>query len=129
VVEEGGISTQGDRSVTHVPTYVHTIEGRLRIKVPEVKGSARRARDIERQFATLTPIEFVSANPVTGNVLFLYDAGSTSSDEIVDAVHAVGYLRDGASVSRSEPGTTTWSNLLLRASTELALQKLIAALI
>lgn len=115
--------------MTHTSPYVHTIEGRLRIKVPEVKGSSRRARDIECQFRMLTPIEYVSANPVTGNVLFLYDAGSTSDAEIVDAVHAVGYLREAASVSRSEPGTTVWSNVLLRATTEFALQKLIAAFI
>ncbi len=111
------------------PSYVHTIEGRLRIKIPEVKGSARYARKLEHQFATLTPIDYVSANPVTGNVLFLYDSASTSDDEIVDAVHAIGYLREAVSVSRSEPGTTAWSNVLLRATTEFALQKLIAAFI
>src|SRR5437016_4180802 len=67
VVEEGRrLRPQGDHSVTRAPSYVHTIEGRLRIKVPEVKGCARRARDLERQFGGLTPIEYVSANPVTG---------------------------------------------------------------
>lgn len=116
--------------MTHASSsYVHAIEGRLRIKVPEVKGCHRRARDIESQFSSLAPIEYVSANPVTGNVLFLYDSRRTSIVEIVDAIFAVGYLREVASGSRKEPEDTIWSNLLLRATTELALQRLITALI
>ena len=110
-------------------SYLHALEGRLRIKVPEVKGSTPRARDIERQFHPLGPIEHVSANPVTGNVLFLFDADRTTSEEIVEAMYAVGYLREPLFFAPPEPDTTRWSNLLLRTTTEFALQKLIAALI
>lgn len=109
--------------------YLHALEGRLRIKVPEVKGSTRRARDIERQFHPLTPIEHVAANHVTGNVLILYDAQRTTTGEIVEAMHAVGYLRESAPASPAASGRPAWSNLLLRATTEVALQKLIAAFI
>jgi hypothetical protein len=119
----------GTLSVTRAPSYLHALEGRLRIKVPEVKGCSRRARDLEQQFKPLSSIEYVSANPVTGNVLFLYDAGRTTTDEIVDAVHAVGYLREAVPLVPKAPEDTVWSNVLLRATTELALQKFIAALI
>ena len=108
--------------------YVHDIEGRLRIKVPEVKGNVLRARHVEHLFHPLTPIEHVSANPVTGNVLFLYDARRTTTTEIVEAMHAVGYFREAVALARTEPDAV-WSNVLLRATTEFALQKLIAALI
>ena len=112
-----------------VSPYLHALEGRLRIKVPEVKGSSRRARDIEHLFHPLGPIEHVSANPVTGNVLVLYDAGRTTTGEIVEAMHAVGYLCEATSAPVTASPAPLWSNLLLRATTEFALQKLIAALI
>ncbi len=108
--------------------YVHDLEGRLRINVPEVKGNVLRARHIEHLFHPLGPIEHVSANPVTGNVMLLYDAARTTTREIVEAMHAVGYFRDAGAFARTEPDAV-WSNVFIRATTEFALQKLIAALI
>src|SRR5262245_13501166 len=80
-VGRGDHRSRGTFSVTRAPSYLHALEGRLRIKVPEVKGCSRRARDLEQHFTPLSPIEYVSANPVTGNVLFLYDSGRTTTDE------------------------------------------------
>jgi hypothetical protein len=111
-------------------SYLHTLNGRLRIKVAEVKNSPDTAREIESQLRLLNGIEDAQANPVTGNVLVFYDASQTASDEIVDSLHTWGYLR------RPEPataegghGSNPWGSLVLRATTEFALQKLITALI
>jgi hypothetical protein len=113
--------------------YLHALEGRLRVKVPEVKGVPTKAREIERQFGALRPIDRISANPVTGNVLIYYDARMTSTGEIVDALFAVGYLAARTSpASPSRPPAAVgvdWGGLALRATAEFALQKLITALI
>ena len=53
--------------------YVHALEGRLRIKIPKVKGAAGEAQEVERHLRQFTGVEDVSANPITGNVLILYN--------------------------------------------------------
>lgn len=75
--------------------YVHAIDGRLRIKVPELKRSPARARQFEDRFAGLEGIHEVRANPVTGNVLFLYDPERILDREIVGALISAGYLGMG----------------------------------
>jgi copper chaperone CopZ len=116
--------------VKPVSPYIHALDGRLRIKVPEVKGAPQKAHHIETQFGALGAIEEVTANPLTGNVLILYDARMTTTEEIVDALRAVGYL--AAALPAPAPvgeGSVLWATLVLRATTEFALQKVITALI
>src|SRR5918992_5234706 len=53
---------------------VHTaVKGRLRLHVPYLLGSPRAKATIEQQFPFRTRVHHVSANPITGNVLVLYD--------------------------------------------------------
>jgi hypothetical protein len=108
--------------------YLHALDGRMRINVPLVKGAPHKAAEIEDQLAALCSIDQVAANPVTGNVLIIFDPGRTSVAEIVDALWATGYLRPApAALPPSLP--VDLAGLLVRATTELALQKLIMALI
>jgi hypothetical protein len=83
--------------------YVHAIEGRLRIKVPEVKRSPSRARQIEERFRALEGVHVVRANPTTGNVLFLHDPGRIAAREILGALIAAGYLGMGVDGSEARP--------------------------
>lgn len=78
--------------------YVHAIEGRLRIKVPEVKRAPARAREIERQFAAMEGVHEVRANPDTGNVLFLYDPDRIGPYALMGALLTFGYMRDPAAL-------------------------------
>ncbi|MGA7578457.1 MAG: hypothetical protein ACLQUW_05870 [Desulfobaccales bacterium] len=48
-----------------VSTYVHALEGRLRIKLPEIKRAALKALEVERHLRELAGVESVSANPTT----------------------------------------------------------------
>jgi hypothetical protein len=83
--------------------YVHAIEGRLRIKVPEVKRSPSRARQIEEQFQAIEGVLEVRANPVTGNVLFLHDPRKVAAREILGALIATGYLGMGLDGKSTRP--------------------------
>src|SRR4051794_37197486 len=73
--------------------YIHSIPGRLRVKVPEVKRSPEAAMRVQRRLSELEAVREVRANPLTGNVLVLYDRGGTGPDRIIEAIRAPGYLR------------------------------------
>ena len=76
--------------------YVHAIEGRLRIKVPEVKRSPAVARRVEGQFRAIDGILEVSANPVTGNVLFHFEPDRIEPSAIMGALVTLGYMKKTA---------------------------------
>jgi hypothetical protein len=79
--------------------YLHAIEGRLRVKVPEIKGAPERARSLVAHFDDLAGIRAVQANPVTGNVLFLVEPDGPRPDHILAALDALGYMQEAASPS------------------------------
>jgi len=83
--------------------YIHAIEGRLRIKVPEVKGSPVRARQIEDLFREVEGVHEVRANPITGNVLLLHDPGRVAARQILGALIAAGYMGMGIDGGRARP--------------------------
>ena len=57
----------------HGTGYYHTLDGRIRIKVPEVKSSPVMAGVLESQLAKLNGVTHVQVNPLTGYVLVLFD--------------------------------------------------------
>jgi copper chaperone CopZ len=75
--------------------YVHAINGRMRVKVPEVKRSATFARRIEEWLGSIDGIRQVRANPVTGNVLIFHDPDRIAAREILGALIAAGYMGMG----------------------------------
>jgi hypothetical protein len=120
-----------------VSSYVHALEGRLRIKTPEVKGAPHKAREIEGHLALCPGVEEVSANPVTGSVLVLYNPRLICQEEIILACKEIGYLEETApQAPRKGGGGFSHENALSRvtgavASTlmEVALSRLVAAII
>jgi len=110
--------------------FLHMLDGRLRVKVADVKGSPRVAALVEAQLAELQGVDDVSANPLTGSVLVLYDPAQVGVEEIMEVLRAGGYFRHPSGDVR--PSTSVGSGLgsiMLRATTEFALQSLITALI
>jgi copper chaperone CopZ len=75
--------------------YVHAINGRMRVKVPEVKRSVTFARRIEGWLGSMEGVREVRANPVTGNVLILHDPELIAGREILGALIAAGYMGMG----------------------------------
>lgn len=60
----------------------HISAGRMRLKVDDIKGNARRARDIEDQLRVVSGIHSVEGNPVTGSLLLTYDPSALESMEL-----------------------------------------------
>ncbi len=117
-----------DRSAS----YVHALNGRLRLKIPELKGNPLRALEIENQFNLMTGMQEVSANPVTGSLLFIYDPHLLKQEEILAELEELGYFWNQGG-RNSAPGhhgvvetiTTTLASGLM----EVALTRLVSALI
>ena len=109
-----------------MPAYIHALKGRLRIKLQAVKGSTQEASCVQGLVQSLPGITDVSANPRTGNVLIFHDH-STTSGEIISALHCWGYLEPPAA-AESAP-VAELGSIVLRATTEFALQQLLIALI
>ena len=110
--------------------FLHMLDGRLRVKVADVKGSPRVAALVEAQLAELQGVDDVSANPLTGSVLVLYEPAQVGVEEIMEVLRAGGHVRPPSGDAR--PSTSLSSGLgsiMLRATTEFAIQSLITALI
>lgn len=73
-------------------SYIHALEGRLRVKSASVKGSFQKAQEVEAHFREQGGIREVVANPVTGSMLFLYDSECVSQDEILENLRTLGCL-------------------------------------
>uniref|UniRef100_A0A7V4G6J1 Cation transporter n=1 Tax=Desulfobacca acetoxidans TaxID=60893 RepID=A0A7V4G6J1_9BACT len=120
-----------------ISSYVHALDGRLRIKIPEVKNAPPKAREVEQHLKLSPGVDQVSANPVTGNVLILYNPRLIGQEEIILALKELGYLEEGRPQGPGAPGmtqdqggfltkvTTTVASTLM----EVALSRLVAALI
>jgi Heavy metal associated domain 2 len=122
-----------DRSAS----YVHALNGRLRIKIPELKGNPLRAQEIENQCNLMTGMQQVSANPVTGSLLFIYDPHLLKQEEIFAALKEQGYFRDHSGEHLSFLGSASGTHGVVEKITatlasgimEVALTRLVGALI
>jgi hypothetical protein len=140
-MDETGVLTgnklgKGGLRVTVSAPYIHALDGRLRIKLVEVKGSPTRALEIESRLREYPGIHQVSANPVTGNVLILYDPIRLAQHEVLDTLRSLGLLKEHGHAERvNDDGSGTpqlgklLANTLARTTMELAVQGLIRALI
>jgi len=108
-------------------TYLHGRNGRLRIKVSDVKRSPRRAGELTRELMVLDGIREVIANPTTGNVLIHYEAESIDSQSIVRRLRDLGYL--GRRSPRLSPHLNRMAKGLALGITEMAFKRVFAALI
>jgi len=67
--------------------YGHILDGRIRITVPEVKGSHAMAGEMESQLAKLEGVAHVKANLLTGSVLVLFDAQVISHYQVFAVIN------------------------------------------
>jgi copper chaperone CopZ len=128
--------------VNSASSYIHALEGRLRVKSVSVKGSRQKAQEIESHFREYDGITEVVANPLTGSVLFHYDSQRVGQNEILENLHALGCLsKDDAAqkhpafqpvqVTLQIPGEFGQKLIktVVTSTVEVALQHLVYALI
>jgi hypothetical protein len=107
--------------------YLHSLDGRMRIKIGIVKGSPAAAEEVTRYLLSSHGIDEVNANPITGNVLILYNTKEISQGRILNLLQEAGYLMKSARVPASQGDGLV--SMLARAMMETALQSMVMALI
>jgi cation transport ATPase len=123
--------------VNVISPYIHALNGRLRIKVSELKGLPMKTLQVEGQLRNIDGINKVRANPTTGNVLVVYDPAKIGQYEVVGALQRLGYLRENDSLQTAarsqflayEGLGEAMAETLVRTTMELAVQRLVSALI
>jgi len=128
--------------VSSASSYIHSLEGRLRVKSASVKGSLQKGQEIETYFRQYEGITEVVANPVTGSVLFHYDSRRIRQNEILDGLRALGCLpKDEAAhqplasqpiqiaLNLPEEFAQKLIKTVVTSTVEVALQRLVYALI
>ena len=79
--------------------YVHDIPGRLRVKIPAIKGNSKGKRKIEQVFQGLEGINEIMVNTATGSVLVNYDCRVLKSSSILNALKKHGYSQESRTVT------------------------------
>lgn len=114
-------------------TYVHVLNGRLRIKVPEVKRAPKKAAEVVLELQELQGVTYVRANPTTGNVLVLFEPDIIDAQQIIQALHELGYLSNlhasSLQNSSAQGAQPKLSERILQSVFETAIQQVIMALI
>jgi hypothetical protein len=123
--------------MSDVSPYIHALKGRLRIKVVKIKGSAQKALEVEEQLRGVEGVYSAQANPTTGNVLIRYNPDVIEQCAVLGALQRLGCLQPAEVASMPSTGRPrvaeglgeALAETLVRTTMELALQRLVTALI
>ena len=79
--------------------YVHNTPGRLRVKIPSMKGSPKFANDVEGILRTIEGIDSTAVNTLTGSIVINYDRKIVSSEAVLSVLEKRGYFETPRAVS------------------------------
>jgi hypothetical protein len=118
-----------------VPYVIHAIDGRVRVRVPAVRGSSSMADAVTARLRTLEGVDRVHANPTTGSVVVHYTRGARSPEAILAALGVdvslasrpggVGPARGAGRSQQASPLATR----VLQLAMDLAVQRLLMTLV
>ena len=108
-------------------SYVHMLEGRLRIKVSEIKGSPEKAGEVEAALVRMRGVSHVQANALTGNVLVLFESDLTNHYHIIGTLKDSGCLNE--ETTRPRRPSTRWSEVVVGPLAQVVIERAILALI
>ena len=112
---------------------LHVLNGRLRIKVPEVKRAPLKAAEVVHTLQKVCGVTFVHANPTTGSVLVLFEPHAVGPEQIVQRLQGIDCL---TSMDNTRATEDPWKGVgqklaetLVQSLFERAVQHAITALI
>jgi hypothetical protein len=82
--------------------YFHNVPGRLRVKIPILKGRPARIRAVEELLFDLTGIEQIKTNPLTCSVVINYDPDLLDSNDIIQQLIDHNYFDESAAITHDE---------------------------
>ena len=112
--------------MTSISSYLHVLDGRLRIKLPQLKGAPQRALAIAQLLRALDGVTNVTANPITGNILVLFTSAVIGQHDIIAALQKAGDLSDDHTAA---PGRKSLTSMVVQSALELVIERLVLTLI
>jgi copper chaperone CopZ len=113
--------------------YIHILDGRLRIKVPEVKYAPLKAAEVVRALQSVHGVTHAQANPTTGSVLVLFNSSFITPEQIVQTLRDIGCFATTVQTSEHqsvEKGIgQKLTETVVQSLFETAVQRMIMALI
>ena len=108
------------RSVKH---YVHTVDGRMRIRLGILKRNPARADALREGLRALKGIKEVTVNPLTGSLLIHYDECQISRDELFTLLGAGAeqLVRDDPDATAAPAGHRIIEQIVIRVVSDIAL--------
>lgn len=106
--------------------YVHDIPGRLRVKIPSIKGSPNAANNVEGLLKAIEGIDSTAVNTLTGSIVINYNAGTVSSNEVLRILEEKGYFEAPNVVSNEkyiEAAVSKAGNFVGKAVLEILIAK------
>jgi copper chaperone CopZ len=111
----------------------HVIDGRLRVKVPEIKRAPLKATEVVQALQRVRGVRHVQTNPTTGSVLVLFESHVIGPEQLVLTLQSIGCLVQSGP---PEPAPSHWKGVgqkfaeaLVQSVFELAVQRAVLALI
>jgi hypothetical protein len=97
-VEDDGSSSRGLRPSDLSDIELrHAIPGRVRLRIPGIKGQPALAREVQQQLSGLKVVRRVEVSPITGSVLVIYDPADTPAMAELGRMMIPGLDLDGMS--------------------------------
>ncbi len=91
--------------------YCHSTPGRLRIKTPIIKQNPVEIEKVRGMLQSLSGIDAVSINALTGSVTINYSGGATDSESILSVLEQEGYYRISQEEEQEHPIETAVSKV------------------
>lgn len=73
--------------------YVHSLPGRLRIRVSRLRGRPSDVQQIRAELLARDGIRSVTANDRLGSLLITYDSTVLSAEQVLETLHRLGLPR------------------------------------
>lgn len=109
--------------------YVHSVPGRLRLKITTLK-SQRRAAEAEAVVAAIPMVASAAANPLTGSLTINYDRRQLSVGALWEKLRILGYVSENRPESTVDsPDVDRLGHVLATALIEAVVQHSAQALV
>jgi copper chaperone CopZ len=82
--------------------YVHSIPGRLRVKTALIKKNSGEAEKVERLLQSISGVQSLEINLITGSVLMRYNPSEVSADMLLQLLAEAGYFEAPKAVTHDE---------------------------
>ncbi len=84
-------------------TYdMHSVPGRLRVKIPTIKRHPEKAIAIRALLEDLEGMESIRANTVTGSIVLKYEPGRSLRERILSILQENGFFDVSGAVNRDD---------------------------